>query len=113
MSANRMTRHFGHEATLDEMLKKHAAGRRGRPADTVRRVRAAVTCLLHDEGGWWSPSCVRSRAALPRSMNMLHGNVSRLASLLVRAALAELTRDGRVDVGYAGPGFEPLFRWVR
>jgi hypothetical protein len=46
-------------------------------------------------------------------MNMLHGNVSRLASLFVRAALAELTRDGRVDVGCAGPGFEPLFRWVR
>lgn len=106
-NTNRMTRHFGHEAALDEMLKEHAARRRGRPADTVRRVRAAVTCLLHDEGGWWSPSCVRSRAALPPNMNML------LASLLVRAALVELARDGRVDVGYAGLGFEPLFRWVR
>ena len=69
MSANRMTRHFGHEAALDEMLKKHAAGRRGRPADTdtVRRVRAAVTCLLHDEGGW---TCGKNGQSVPVSMGI-------------------------------------------
>jgi len=74
--------------------------------DLVRRFRTAVTCLLHDEGGWWSPSCVRSAAALPDTNPLLE-------SVLVRAALAELARDGHVEVGSAGPGSEPLFRWVR
>ena len=75
--------------------------------DLVLRTEAAVADLLRVDGGWWSPSCVPSRAALLPNVSML------LARCLVRAALAGLAREGLVGVGSAGPGYEPLFRWVR
>jgi len=64
-----------------------------------------VTCLLCNEGGWWSPSCVQT-AVMPYQME------PDLASGLVRACLAELVRDGHASVCYPGPRWQPLFRWV-
>ena len=63
-----------------------------------------VTCLLHDEGGWWSPSCVQTEV-MPYQMDPA------LAAALVRACLAELVRDGHASVRYPGPRWQPLFRW--
>jgi hypothetical protein len=104
MNANRMREYFRAQGRRRPERKppKWLVG-----TDLVLRTEAAVAGLLRVDGGWWSPSCVLSRAAILPNINML------LARCLVRAALAKLARGGRVEVGSAGPGFEPLFRWSR
>ena len=73
-------------------------------ADLLARTRITVTCLLYNEGGWWSPSCIAS-AAMPPYM------AQRLTNVLVGIVLSELLHSGEVAIGFVErPGCEPLFR---
>jgi len=70
-------------------------------ADFLVRARILITCLLRDSGGWWSAPCVRLHAlkAMPQG----------IGTVLAPAVLAELHRDGTVEVRPSAAG--PLFRW--
>lgn len=74
--------------------------------DAANRVRIAVTCLLHDHGGWWSTDCVVSqitrRWALPAGA---------LTNLLAGMALAELAFDGHARTRTSTRGL--LFSYIR
>lgn len=75
-------------------------------ADLLARARITVTCLLYNEGGWWSPSCIVS-TAIPPCM------ARQLTSVLVGIVLSELLQSGEVTTGFVGrPGCEPLFRYA-
>ena len=62
-----------------------------------------VSTLLYNRGGWWSAGCAAT-AAMPPCMPR------KLAERLVEIALATMTRDGELAVGFAEGRHEPLFR---
>lgn len=77
-------------------------------ANTINQIRTIVTCLLHDEGGWWSAGCVTIHIARrwPDSLPP-----SPFAEVLIAMSLVELVRDGHAEAQLSNRG--TLFSYIR